>query len=107
VKVSVLFRGREITHPEIGRELLQKFSAALAEDGITGIEKPIGMEGRFMTMIVAPPAQKTAPKPKAPREPRAAAATSESAQPAETAMASALKTAGVAAGETEPSGAPA
>jgi translation initiation factor IF-3 len=110
VKVSVLFRGREITHPEIGRELLQKFSAALAEDGITTIEKPIGMEGRFMTMIVAPPAQKVAPKPKTPREPRPqpAAATSESAQPSETAMATALKTAGVAANEPErTSGAPA
>jgi translation initiation factor IF-3 len=108
--VSVLFRGREITHPEIGRELLQKFSAALAEDGITTIEKPIGMEGRFMTMIVAPPAQKVAPKPKTPREPRPqpAAATSESAQPSETAMATALKTAGVAANEPErTSGAPA
>jgi translation initiation factor IF-3 len=98
VKVSVLFRGREITHPEIGRELLQKFQAALAEDGITGIEKNIGMEGRFMTMIVAPPAAKVAPKVKAPREPRPQTA-SESPQPGETAMASALKTAGVAANE--------
>jgi hypothetical protein len=56
------------------------------------------MEGRFMTMIVAPPAAKVAPKVKTPREPRPQAA-SESAQPAETAMASALKTAGVAANE--------
>src|SRR5262245_6731865 len=33
VKVSVLFRGREITHPEIGRDLLQRFLAALQAEG--------------------------------------------------------------------------
>jgi translation initiation factor IF-3 len=96
VKVSVLFRGREITHPEIGRDLLQRVAGKLAEDGVGQIEKHIGMEGRFMTMIVSPTPQKAAPKPRAPREPRAAVV-SESAQPAETAMASALKTAGVGA----------
>jgi translation initiation factor IF-3 len=96
VKVSVLFRGREITHPEIGRDLLQRVAAKLSEDGIGQIEKHIGMEGRFMTMIVSPMPQKAPPKPRAPREPRPAAV-SESPQPAETAMASALKTAGVGA----------
>ena len=92
VKVSVLFRGREITHPEIGRDLLQRVAARLAEEGAGSIEKQIGMEGRFMTMIVAPAPQKSAPKPKQPRE---RVATSTGA-PAETAMASALKSAGVA-----------
>jgi translation initiation factor IF-3 len=94
VKVSVLFRGREITHPEIGRDLLQRVLAKLSEDAVGNVEKHIGMEGRFMTMIVAPTAIKSPPKPKVPRAPRVAA--SESAAPPETAMASALKTAGVA-----------
>ena len=99
VKVSVLFRGREITHPEIGRDLLQRVSARLSEEGVGNIEKSIGMEGRFMTMIVAPTAQKAAPRPKTPREPRPAAAQARESQdrePQETAMAAALKSAGVA-----------
>jgi translation initiation factor IF-3 len=103
VKVSVLFRGREITHPEIGRDLLQRVLAKLTEDGAGQIEKHIGMEGRFMTMIVSPIAPKQVQKPKAPRAPRPAAV-SESAQPAVSAMAAAMKSAGVAEGtpaETE------
>jgi translation initiation factor IF-3 len=94
VKVSVLFRGREITHPEIGRDLLQRVSSRLAEEGLGSVEKPIGMEGRFMTMIVAPAPQKTQAKAKAPREQRAVPAGSRG-QPQETAMAAALKTAGI------------
>src|SRR6185436_1484165 len=69
VKVSVLFRGREITHPEIGRDLLQRVASRLSEEGAGNIEKSIGMEGRFMTMIVAPTAAKAPPKAKVPREP--------------------------------------
>jgi translation initiation factor IF-3 len=97
VKVSVLFRGREITHPEIGRDLLQRVLAKLTEDGAGQIEKHIGKEGRFMTMIVSPIAPKQVQKPKAPRAPRPAAV-SESAQPAESAMAAAMKSASVAEG---------
>ena len=93
VKVSVLFRGREITHPEIGRELLQRVAAKLQEAGEGNIEKHISMEGRFMTMIVAPTAPKVQPKPKAPREPRPERAAAEA--PADGAMAAALAEAGV------------
>lgn len=91
VKVSVLFRGREITHPEIGRELLQRVSAKLAVTGDGTIEKHISMEGRFMTMIVAPTAAKAPPKPKVPRTPRVGSA----GPPADSAMATALAEAGV------------
>jgi len=98
VKVSVLFRGREITHPEIGRDLLQRVATRLTEEGAGNIEKSIGMEGRFMTMIVAPIAAKTPAKPKAPRVQREAAVAS-SGPPPESAMAAALKTAGVAESE--------
>ena len=98
VKVSVLFRGREITHPEIGRDLLQRVASRLSEEGVGNIEKTIGMEGRFMTMIVAPTAPKAPPKPKTPRPQREPVAAS-GAPAQETAMAAALKTAGVT--ETE------
>ncbi len=93
VKVSVLFRGREITHPEIGRDLLQRVLAKLQEEGVGTVEKHIGMEGRFMTMIVAPTVAKSPPKAKVPRVPKPA---KESQPEGETAMAAALKTAGAA-----------
>ncbi len=98
VKVSVLFRGREITHPEIGRDLLQRVAARIAEESLGNIEKHIGMEGRFMTMIVAPTAVKAPPKPKTPRVPRSATVAA-SGEAGESAMATALKTTGV--GESE------
>ena len=52
VKVSVLFRGREITHPEIAFKLLQKVSTAM--EGIAIVERRQAMEGRMMTIIFAP-----------------------------------------------------
>lgn len=52
VKMSVMFRGREITHPEIGRALLERVHEQLSE--ISVIEKPPTMVGRFMNMILGP-----------------------------------------------------
>ena len=54
VKISVMFRGRQITHPEIGRERIGEIMGQLEEEGVpVTVEKPISMEGRFMTVIVA------------------------------------------------------
>ncbi len=52
VKMSVMFRAREITHPEVGRELLERCYAQLEE--IADLERPPQMEGRFMTMTLDP-----------------------------------------------------
>ena len=52
VKVSVMFRAREITHPEVGRDLLDRFFEEL-KDAAT-IERRPSMEGRFMSMILEP-----------------------------------------------------
>jgi translation initiation factor IF-3 len=52
VKVSIRFRGREITHPELGRALLDRVYEQLRD--IAAIEKPPTMEGRFMNMILTP-----------------------------------------------------
>ena len=52
VKVSVLFRAREITHPEVGRELLDSFFEGLED--IADIDRPPRMEGRFMSMTLDP-----------------------------------------------------
>jgi translation initiation factor IF-3 len=102
VKVSVMFRGREITHPEIGRDLLNRVSSNL-KDAAT-VEKHPSMEGRFMTMILAPLPQKAAAKPKAPRQPRQTdtpATSSSDGQPQETAIAAAMRSAGAAQAPAE------
>jgi translation initiation factor IF-3 len=52
VKVTVMFRGREMVHPEIGRALLDKVAEQLKE--VSVIEKPPNMEGRFLSTILAP-----------------------------------------------------
>jgi len=52
VKVQVIFRGREIVHQEIGRELLDK----LIEDvkDVADVESPVRMEGRQLTCTFIP-----------------------------------------------------
>ena len=92
VKVSVMFRGREITHPEIGRELLLGISAKLKDVAI--VERQPSMEGRFMNMYLAPVPPKQEPKVKTPRVPKPAAVASSGEASGETAMAAALKAAG-------------
>ncbi len=52
VKVSVFFRGREITHPEKGREMLDQVMK-MVEDVATQEIKP-RLEGRSMSMMVVP-----------------------------------------------------
>ena len=52
VKVSVRFRGREVTHSSIGLDLLQRFAEKCAEAG--NVEKQPKMEGRHMHMFLAP-----------------------------------------------------
>ena len=51
VKVGVLFRGRELAHPELGRQLLEKITGELK--GIGTIERPPIMEGKMMSMMVS------------------------------------------------------
>ena len=56
VKVSIRFRGREMGHPEIGTEIMQRFAAACAETA--NVEKPAKLEGRNMLMFLAPKTNK-------------------------------------------------
>jgi translation initiation factor IF-3 len=51
-KVTLRFRGREMAHQEIGMELLKRVEADLAELG--GVEQFPKMEGRQLTMVIAP-----------------------------------------------------
>jgi translation initiation factor IF-3 len=52
VKVRVRFRGREITYPEIARELLNEIAGRLSE--VSDVESSPRMEGRSMLMILSP-----------------------------------------------------
>ena len=52
VKVTVRFRGREITHPEIGWRLIQRMSESL--QGVASIARQPIIEGRSMTVILSP-----------------------------------------------------
>lgn len=52
VKVTIMFRGREMTHPELGREVLDRVIKELGDTIVR--EKPPKMEGRNMTMVIAP-----------------------------------------------------
>lgn len=52
IKVTVMFRGREITHPEIAQRLCKQLAEDLAEYSV--VEKPAKQEGRNMLMILAP-----------------------------------------------------
>lgn len=65
VKATVMFKGREILHKELGEVLLQRFIDALAD--VAKIDQPMRMEGRFLGVMLAPdikkPVKKKEPKP--------------------------------------------
>ena len=52
VKVTMRFRGREVTHPEIGNEILNRLRDSVAAYG--EVETAPRLEGRQMTMVLAP-----------------------------------------------------
>ena len=52
VKATIMFRGREITHQDLGRALLQRMAETLAEVAVQ--EKPPKTEGKNMTAIFSP-----------------------------------------------------
>ena len=56
VKVRVRFRGREITHPEVARELLRRIADELSD--VSCVEKGPVMEGQSMLMILSPVSKK-------------------------------------------------
>ncbi len=56
VKVSIRFRGRELGHPEIGTDNMERFAEACSEYGT--VIKPAKMDGRHMLMFLAPKTNK-------------------------------------------------
>ena len=68
VKVSVMFRGREIVHPEVGMRILQKVAEDLVDDAL--LEKPPTFAGRFLTMVLAPNLRRGSRPSEAEEEPK-------------------------------------
>jgi translation initiation factor IF-3 len=79
VKVTVQFRGREMSHAELGRRLLDRAAELLAEHGT--VERPPLLEGRNMYIVMAP-LEKRAEKREDAADERPAAAATEPAEAA-------------------------
>ena len=52
VKVSVRFRGREMAHTDIGKELLERFAEQCTE--VANLDKSAKLEGRMMSIVLTP-----------------------------------------------------
>ncbi|RQD77258.1 MAG: translation initiation factor IF-3 [Candidatus Syntrophonatronum acetioxidans] len=52
VKVTIMFRGREITHSELGKEICDRIAEELSDYAV--VEKKAKVEGKNMIMILAP-----------------------------------------------------
>lgn len=51
VKVTIMFRGRELSHPELGRQILVRMAADLKD--IANVEREAKLEGKNMIMILS------------------------------------------------------
>jgi translation initiation factor IF-3 len=80
IKVTVRFRGRELTHPELGRNLLARFVDRVKEHGVA--ERTPLLEGKSMHITMASLHKPKVHEPTHPRD-AAAADQAEAAQPAE------------------------
>ncbi len=65
VKITIMFRGREVTHPELGRKILDDIAERVEE--YARVEAYPRLDGRNMTMVLGPgAAKKPAKRPEAP-----------------------------------------
>jgi translation initiation factor IF-3 len=62
VKVTIMFRGREMAHTELGQRILDRLVEDL--DGLATVEQPSKLDGRNMVMVLAP-TKRPATRPKA------------------------------------------
>jgi len=64
VKLTIMFRGREMAHPELGQRILERLAEDLAP--VAHVEVPSKLDGRNMTMVFAP--NRKAQKPPSPAQ---------------------------------------
>jgi translation initiation factor IF-3 len=104
IKVTVRFRGRELTHPELGRNMLARFTDRIKDHG-TAERAPL-LEGKSMHLTVAslhkPKEHDAAARPARPDQPGEAQATAPSAGEAADATAAPAAVAAPAAAEATP-----
>lgn len=62
VRATVMFRGREIVHIEIGQKMLQRFIDSLAD--VSKVDQPMKQEGRLLAVTLAPDPTKALKKKK-------------------------------------------
>lgn len=60
VKFTVIFRGRELSHKELGEKIIKRLEADLSDVGV--VERAVQFEGRLMTMLMAPKPHRVAAK---------------------------------------------
>jgi translation initiation factor IF-3 len=63
VKVTIMFRGREMAHTELGKRILDRLVEDL--DGLATVDQPSKLDGRNMVMVIAPtkkPSRKGGPE---------------------------------------------
>lgn len=111
-KVTIMFRGREVTHPDLGRKLLERVANELIE--ISTIEQTPTLEGRNMTMILAPNKEALKHAKQREKEKESSGGQGKSGKkpirpgeekPMKTSLAEALESAGVSADNTLDDGA--
>ena len=99
VKVTLQFRGREMAHPELGSRLLDSVIAQV--DGLGKIETQARLEGRNMTMVLAPEKKPVLKKERVPGD-KSAPGDTDLDDAAETSSATETGEAPVSAETTEP-----
>ncbi|MDQ1520645.1 MAG: translation initiation factor [Actinomycetota bacterium] len=67
VKLTIMFRGREMAHPELGRRILEKVAERVAE--FATVESAPRQDGRNMTMVLNPTKKPRPPRQSAPAKP--------------------------------------
>ena len=77
VKVTIMFRGREMAHPELGRNILERVAQDVSD--MATVETKPNLEGRNMTMMLAPVKKKEPVKPAADSDAETASASADAA----------------------------
>lgn len=99
VKLTIMFRGREVSHPELGRKILQRVADDVGELAI--VEHMPRIDGRNMTMVLAP--QREGARKKKTNADKPAEAPAEHAGEAQAPAEEADKAAGAPAAQAEES----
>src|SRR5579871_4029578 len=82
VKITIMFRGREMSHPELGKKILDQVAEQVAS--VAKVEAAPKLDGRNMIMVLAPDRRGQVRKPPAGR-PDAASPEAEDGDPVEAA----------------------